>query len=154
MVKDISGSYDGRDCSVGIVLSEFNDFITEQLLDGALAGLRKCQVPEDGITVYRVPGSFEIPGMGRRVLEKGGIDGLLCLGAVIRGETPHFDYICSGVTRGIGRLNLEYEVPVTYGVITTDTVEQAVNRAGTKAGNKGHEAALSLVQTIQAYRAV
>lgn len=152
MVKEISGSYDGSGLSIGIVLSEFNDFITEKLKEGALRALEKSGVNDGDITVYRVPGGFEIPAMARQVIERESHDGVLCLGAVIRGDTPHFDYICSEVTKGIGQLNMDHEIPVTYGVLTTDTVEQAVERAGTKAGNKGHETALALVQMINAYQ--
>jgi 6,7-dimethyl-8-ribityllumazine synthase len=154
LVEEVTGSYDGKGLSIGIVLSEFNDFVTEKLREGALRALDKCGVDSDAITIYRVPGSFEIPDMARNVLRERDHDGVLCLGAVIRGDTPHFDYICSEVTKGIGQLNLEHDVPLTYGVLTTDTVEQAVERAGTKAGNKGHETALALIQTINAYESL
>lgn len=154
MVEEISGSYDGNGLSIGIILSEFNDFITEKLYEGALRALKKTGVSEDDITLYRVPGSFEIPDMARRAVQRDKHDGILCLGAVIRGDTPHFDYICSEVAKGIGQLNMESEVPVTFGVLTTDTVEQAVERAGTKSGNNGYDTALSLVQMINTYQAL
>ncbi len=152
MVKLIKGSFDGSGMSVAIVLSEFNEMITGQLKKGAIDALTKAGVDEEAITVYQTPGSFELPALARKVVETGRYDGVVCLGAVIRGETPHFDYVASEVTRGIGNLNYRSEIPVVFGVITASTVDQAVDRAGVKAGNKGAEAALALVQQAAVYR--
>ncbi|MFP4686579.1 MAG: 6,7-dimethyl-8-ribityllumazine synthase [bacterium] len=154
MVQRIKGGFDGSGLSVGIVVAEFNDFITSRLITGAIDALEKCGVKNGDITVYQVPGSFEIPAVARKVRDQGDKDGIICLGAVIRGETAHFDYVCSEVTRGVGQLSFESEIPVVYGIITADTVEQAVDRAGTKAGNKGAEAAQSLVQMVGVYRSI
>lgn len=154
MVTEIKGKLAGEGLNIGIVLAEFNDFITTQLKRGAIDTLEKQGVENDEITVYRVPGSFEIPGMARKLRDDGSFDGLLCLGAVIRGETSHFEYVSSEVTRGIGQLSFESEIPVTYGIITADKLDQAIERAGVKAGNKGAEAARSLVQMINTYRKV
>jgi len=148
MVKEIKGSLDGQGLKIGIVLAEFNDFITTQLKRGAIDTLEKHGVKSDEITVYRVPGSFEIPAMARKLRDSDKFDGLLCLGAVIRGETAHFEYVSAEVTRGVGQLGFESDIPVGYGLITADNLDQAVERAGVKAGNKGSEAARSLVQMI------
>lgn len=154
MVKEIKGSFDGSGLSVGIVVAEFNDFITEKLKTGAIDTLEKCGVDADQITVYQVPGSFEIPAAARKIRDKGNFDGIICLGAVIRGETAHFGYVSSEVTRGVGQLSFESDIPVVYGIITADTIEQAVDRAGVKAGNKGAEAAQSLVQMSSIYSSI
>lgn len=150
MVKEISGSFDGSDFSVAIVCSEFNELITNKLLSGAKKTLIRSGTAQDKITVYRVPGSFEIPTMVRTVLSKTSPDGVIALGAVIRGETPHFDYVCSAVSTGLSRLNCQFDSPITFGVLTTDTVDQALERAGSKLGNKGSEAAIALVETMSA----
>lgn len=150
MVKEITGHFQAEDYSIGIVCAEFNEFITDQLLKGALKTLDRCNVDESDIVVYRVPGSFEIPAMVREIMEKDKHDGVIALGAVIRGETDHFDYVCSAVTSGLSRLNCRYDSPISFGVLTTDTVKQAIDRAGTKAGNKGSEAARSLVEIMTA----
>ncbi|MGM0381674.1 MAG: 6,7-dimethyl-8-ribityllumazine synthase [bacterium] len=154
MVKEIKGSLEGKGFKIGIVLAEFNDFITTQLKRGAIDTLEKHGVENEDISVYRVPGSFEIPGMARRLRDSNEFDGIICLGAVIRGETPHFDYVAGEVTRGVGQLSFESDIPVIYGVITTDNLDQAVERAGVKAGNKGSEASRSLIQMINTCRQV
>lgn len=151
MVRIVSGDLDGQGLEVVIVLSNFNQLVTDNLLEGALSGLEKCGVIEDHITVVRVPGGFEIPGTARQVLRSRDPDGIICLGAIIRGETPHFDYISNHVSNSIGELSCESDVPVIFGVLTTDTMDQAVERAGVKSGNKGYDSALSLIETINVY---
>lgn len=154
MVTEVTPSVDAASLSVGIVLSEFNEFVVESLLEGSLEALQEAGVSSDNVTVYRVPGAFEIPGATRRVLEDRDHDGIICLGAVIRGETPHFDYICSHTTDGIGRLSMEADVPVIFGVLTTDDRNQALQRARSSGNNKGVEAADSLLWTVGLYRAL
>jgi 6,7-dimethyl-8-ribityllumazine synthase len=136
---------------VSIVVSRFNSFITDRLLEGALDALRRHGVEEKGITVVRVPGSFEIPlGVRRAAGQK--VDAVIALGALIRGGTPHFDYLSAEVTKGVAHVMLETGIPVAFGVLTTDTVEQAIERAGTKAGNKGAEAAQSALEMVSLLR--
>ncbi len=154
MVEEIKGTYEGSDLTVGIVLAEFNDFITGQLKRGTIETLEKCGVDPEAITICRSPGSFEIPGLARKMAATGKYDGIICLGAVVRGETAHFEYVSSEVTRGVGKLNYSSEIPVVFGVITADTLEQAVDRAGVKAGNKGAEAARALVQQTAVYQSL
>ncbi len=129
-----------------IVVSRFNDFITEKLVSGALDALVRSGAREEDIDLVRVPGAFEIPLMAKRMAAKGRYDAIICLGAVIRGSTPHFDYVSAEVTKGVAVVSLEGDLPVIFGVITTDTIEQAIERAGTKAGNKGWSAAMSAVE--------
>ncbi len=129
-----------------ICVSRFNSFITEELLRGALDALSKHGVADEEIDVFRVPGAFELAGLVRRVAEQGGYVGVICLGAVIRGGTPHFEYISSEVAKGIGAVALSTQCAISFGVLTCDTVEQAIERAGTKAGNKGAEAAVACVE--------
>ena len=136
-----------------LVVSRFNDFITARLLDGAMDALLRHGASDDQITVYRVPGAFEIPLLARKLIEQGQTgDAVICLGALIRGATPHFDYIAAEATKGIASAALEGGVPVTFGVLTTDTIEQAIERAGSKAGNKGWEAAVSAIEMVNLYR--
>jgi len=130
----------------GIILSRFNDLITERLLEGALGTLRRHGVDTEALPVVECPGAFEIPVLAKRMATSGDYDAIIALGAVIRGATPHFDYVCSGVTSGITSVSVDTGVPVAFGVLTTDTVEQAIERAGTKAGNKGEEAALAALE--------
>jgi len=151
MVKRVEGQFSGKGKKIGIVASRFNDFITERLIEGALDALLRHGVDDKNITIYRVPGSFEIPSVARRIAEAGGFDGVLCLGAVIRGATPHFDYISSEVSKGIAQVALNAACPVIFGVLTTDTIEQAIERAGTKSGNKGFDSALGLLEMIDLY---
>ena len=132
----------------GIVVSRFNSFITERLLDGTLDCLKRHGCREEDIEVVWVPGSFEIPLVAKRMAKKSSYDAVIALGAVIRGETPHFDYVAAEVSKGIAAVSLETEKPVVFGVLTTDTVEQAIDRAGTKAGNKGWEAALTAIEMV------
>ncbi len=141
------GKLIGDNLKVAIVLSRFNSFITERLLEGALDGLKRHGVKEKNIDIFRVPGAFEIPLIAKKVASLN-YDGVICLGAVIRGATPHFDYVANEVAKGIAQVSLEKEVPVIFGILTTDTIEQAIERAGTKSGNKGFDAALSLLETV------
>ncbi len=151
MVRVIEGDLQGRGFKVSIVVSRFNSFITDRLLEGALDALRRHGVEEEGITVVRVPGSFEIPlGVKRAAGQK--VDAVIALGALIRGGTPHFDYLSAEVTKGVAQVMLETGIPVAFGVLTTDTVEQAIERAGTKAGNKGAEAAQSALEMVSLLR--
>lgn len=145
-MNEFNGRLDGSGRRFAIVVSRFNSLITEQLLAGARDCLVRHGVEEAGIDVYHVPGAWEIPQAARRVLRAGGHDAIIGLGCVIRGATPHFDYVAGEAARGLGALSMEAEAPVVFGVLTTDTVEQALERAGTKAGNKGWDAALSALE--------
>jgi 6,7-dimethyl-8-ribityllumazine synthase len=135
-----------------IVVSRFNDLITKSLLDGAKSELSSHGVAEDKIEVLWTPGAFEIPGLVAKALSNRNYDAVVCLGAVIKGETPHFDYICSSVSANLGRLSVDSKCPVIFGILTTDTVEQALNRAGLKAGNKGTEAARAALEMMRTYK--
>ncbi len=135
-----------------VVVGRFNHFIADRLLEGALDALVRHGASPDDVVVYRVPGSFEIPMMAKRAGATGRFDGVICLGALIRGATPHFDHIAAEVTKGIANSSLELGVPMSYGVITADTLEQAIERAGTKAGNKGAEAALAAIEMVDLFR--
>ena len=139
---------------VGIVASRFNEFITSRLLSGALDCLRRHEVPEDDITVAWVPGAFEIPLIASRMAASRRYDTVICLGAVIRGSTSHYDYVCNEVSKGIAAVALESDIPVMFGVLTTDTIEQAIERAGTKAGNKGSECAQGAIEMVNLIRAL
>jgi 6,7-dimethyl-8-ribityllumazine synthase len=129
-----------------IVVSRFNDFITEKLLNGALDALIRSGAADKDIEVIKVPGSFEIPLVAKKIAQSNRFNAIICLGAVIRGSTPHFDYVAAEVSKGIASVSLESEIPIIFGVITTDTIEQAIERAGTKAGNKGWSAAIAAVE--------
>jgi len=141
----------GEGLRFGIVVSRFNEFITNKLLSGALDMLFRHGVSEDAVDVAWVPGAFEIPLTAQKMVERG-YDAVICLGAVIRGATPHFDYIASEVTKGIAQVSLATGVPVVYGLITADTLEQAIERAGTKAGNKGADAAVTALEMVNLFR--
>ena len=129
-----------------LVVSRFNDFITERLLEGALDGLLRSGARDEDIEIVRVPGAFEIPLMAKKMASTKRYHAVICLGAVIRGATPHFDYVSAEVSKGIAMVGLESEIPVIFGIVTTDTIEQAIERAGTKAGNKGWDAAMSAIE--------
>ena len=146
MPQEFHGQLSAQGKRFGIVLGRFNSFISEQLLNGALDCLQRHGADADRIDVVRVPGSFEIPVTVSWLLDSGRYDAVIALGVLIRGATPHFDYIASEVTKGLGQLALKSQVPVTYGVITADAIEQAIERAGTKAGNKGWDAALAAIE--------
>ena len=151
MVRTIEGDLQGQGLKVAIVVSRFNSFITDRLMEGALDALRRHGVQEKDITLVKVPGSFELP-LGARRASSGKVDAVIALGALIRGGTPHFEYLSAEVTKGIAQVMLDSGVPVSFGVLTTDTVEQAIERAGTKAGNKGFEAALSAIEMAKLLR--
>jgi 6,7-dimethyl-8-ribityllumazine synthase len=146
-----NGELDGEGRRFGIVVSRFNDFITTRLLSGAHDCLLRHGVADDAIEVVWVPGAWEIPGALRRLARGGSYDGLIALGCVIRGATPHFEYVSSGVANGVAAVGASAEIPVVFGVLTTDTIEQAVERAGTKSGNKGWEAALAALEMAGLY---
>jgi 6,7-dimethyl-8-ribityllumazine synthase len=154
MATTIEGKQDADGLRIAIVVSRFNNFITEKLLDGALDGFSSHGGVESNLTVVRVPGAFEIPIAVDRLAASGKFDALVCLGAVIRGDTPHFDYVCNAVTRGIGDAVKMYRIPIGFGVLTTDNVEQAMDRAGTKDANKGYEALLVAVEMVNVLRQV
>lgn len=154
MPQIIEGSLLGTNLRLAIVVSRTNDFITSRLLDGALDALRRHGVDEEAVAILRVPGCFEIPLVAQRLASSHSFDAVICLGAVIRGDTPHWEYISAEVTKGIAQVSLNTGVPVTFGVLTTDTVEQAIDRAGVKAGNKGSEAALAAIEMANLLRRV
>lgn len=145
-MKIYEGKLVSKDQKFGIVVGRFNEFIGSKLLDGALDGLKRHGASEDNIEIAWVPGAFEIPLVAKKMAKSKKYDAIICLGAVIRGATPHFDYVSSEVSKGIANVALDTEVPVIFGVLTTDTIEQAIERAGTKAGNKGYEAALTAIE--------
>jgi 6,7-dimethyl-8-ribityllumazine synthase len=144
--KVVEGTLAGTGLKVGIVASRFNELVVDRLIQGALDGLRRCAIEEGDVTVIRAPGAFEIPQVARAAVATGAFDAVICLGAVIRGGTPHFEYVCSSVTSGVAQLAKDAEIPVIFGVLTTDNVEQALDRAGVKAGNKGTDAAMAAVE--------
>ncbi|MCR5417164.1 MAG: 6,7-dimethyl-8-ribityllumazine synthase [Pseudobutyrivibrio sp.] len=150
--------YEGKlvseNIKVGIVVARFNEFITSKLLGGAIDGLKRENVQEDDIEVAWVPGAFEIPVIAQRMVDTGKYDAVICLGAVIRGATSHYDYVCAEVSKGIAQVSLSSKVPVMFGVLTTDTIEQAVERAGTKAGNKGFECAQGAIEMVNLIREI
>lgn len=154
MGREFQGELSGRGLRFAIVVARFNGLITEQLLGGARDGLRRHGVADDAIDVAWVPGALEIPLIALSLARTGRYDGLICLGAVIRGATAHFEYVSGGVAQGVSRVGLETGVPAIFGVLTTDTIEQALERAGTKQGNKGWDAALSAIEMANVVRAV
>lgn len=148
------GSLDGKDFRFAIVASRWNDFISSRLVDGALDALESLGAEEKLVQIYRVPGAFELPLLALRLAESEKFDAVICLGTIIRGQTPHFDFIAREVTRGIGEAALQTGVPVVFGVVTADTVDQAIDRAGVKLGNKGFEAAMTAVELVNLYKVV
>ncbi len=152
MAQVIQGRIDARGFRIGIVVSRFNNFITAKLLDGALDGLKSHGVADDDLTIVHVPGAFEIPLVVEKMAAAGKYDALACLGAVIRGDTPHFEYVSDAVTRGIGKAMWKYQVPISFGILTTDNVQQAMERAGSKDANKGYEAALTAIEMVSVLR--
>ncbi len=146
MPKIIQGDLSGKGLKIGIVAARFNDFITSRLVEGALDGLQRHGVAENDIEVVKVPGSYEIPLAAKMLAQAKKYDAIICLGAVIRGATPHFEYVSAEVSKGVAAVSMETGSPVIFGVLTTDTIEQAIERAGTKSGNKGWDAALSAIE--------
>ena len=150
-VNTIEGNLIATDHKYGIAISRFNSFITESLLEGSIDTLVRHGADEADITVVRVPGAFELPGVVQRMAKSGKYDGIIVLGAVIRGGTPHFDYVAGECTKGIGQVAMQCDMPIAFGVLTVDSIEQAIERAGTKAGNKGGEAALSAIEMVNVF---
>jgi 6,7-dimethyl-8-ribityllumazine synthase len=147
-MRVIEAKLDAAGLKFGIIVSRFNDFVTDKLLEGALDGLKRHGGEEKNIDVVRVPGSFEIPFLASKMAASGKYDAIVCLGAVIKGETAHFEYISGEVTRGIGHAMMEHQIPIAFGVLTTYTVEQAMERAGKELDNKGFEAALTAIEMV------
>ncbi|MEE8301143.1 MAG: 6,7-dimethyl-8-ribityllumazine synthase [Candidatus Tectomicrobia bacterium] len=153
MPREVEGQLSAEGLEFTIVVSRFNDFITARLLEGALGALRRHGASDEQVTVYWVPGAFEIPLLAKKLVDSGNVgDAMICLGTLIRGATPHFDYIAAETTKGIAATAMAGGVPVTFGVLTTDTIEQAIERAGTKSGNKGWEAAVAAIEMANLYR--
>jgi len=150
----IEGNLNAKGLKFGIVVSRFNSFISERLLEGALDAIIRHGGSEAEISVARVPGAFEIPLAAQKLAESRKYDAVICLGAIIRGSTPHFDYVAAEVSKGVASVSLESGLPIAFGVLTTDTIEQAVERAGTKAGNKGFEAAVTAIETANLLKAL
>ena len=152
--KIIEGTLNAKGLRFAIVVSRFNDFINAKLLDGCLDALSRHGAEDGKISIVRVPGSFEIPLMAKKLADSGNYDAIICLGAVIRGATPHFEYISAEVTKGIAKVTLDSGIPVAFGILTTDNIEQAIERAGTKSGNKGWDAALAAVEMVNLLKAL
>ena len=147
-MKTVQGTLLAGDARFTVLVSRWNSFITDSLLKGALETLQRHGVSDDRICVVKVPGAFELPLAAKKVAESGSTDAIIALGAVIRGGTPHFDYVCGECTKGLGQVSLQSGLPVAFGVLTTDSIEQAIERAGTKAGNKGEEAAVTALEMV------
>lgn len=148
-VKTIEGQFDAKDLKIAIVASRFNDFIVDRLVGGAVDYLLRNGAARENITLIRIPGAFEMPIVAKKIAQKGEYDGILALGAVIRGGTPHFDYVCNEAAKGLAQISLESDTPLGFGLLTCDNIEQAIERAGSKAGNKGVEAASAMLETIR-----
>lgn len=151
-IKTIEGNFINTDAKIAIVVGRFNSFVVESLLDGALDTLKRQGVKDSDITIIRVPGAFEIPLAVKKVADQKHYDAIIALGAVIRGGTPHFEYVAGECVKGLGQVALEYGLPVAFGVLTVDSIEQAIERSGTKAGNKGAEAAMSVLEMVSMIR--
>ena len=146
------GKLQAKGLKIGIVLSRFNQFISERLLEGALDALYRLGAKKDDISIFKVPGSFEIPLVTKKIALAKKVDGIIALGALIRGDTPHFDFLGAEVTKGLAQISMEDGVPISYGVLTVDTIEQGIERAGSKSGNKGTDSAFALVETLNLIR--
>lgn len=153
-MKTIEGKLIAEGLKVGIVVARFNEFIGSRLLGGAVDGLVRHGMEEDDIEVAWVPGAFEIPVMAQRMAQSKKYDAIICLGAVIKGATSHYDYVCAEVSKGVASVSLQFGLPVMFGVLTTDNIEQAIERAGTKAGNKGYDCALSAIEMANMFRQI
>jgi len=154
MAKEIHGQLSSRGMKLALIAGRFNGLIVESLVKGAIDAVVRTGGREDDVTVYWVPGSFEIPQLLRAVVAKGGVDAVVCLGAVIRGATPHFEHVAGAVSSGVAQVAASAGIPITFGVLTTDTIEQAIERAGTKAGNKGFDAAMAAIEMVSLFRIV
>ena len=153
-MKTFEGKLVSNGIKIGIVAARFNEFITSKLVSGAMDGLLRHEVREEDIHVAWVPGAFEIPLIASKMANSGKYDAVICLGAVIRGNTSHYDYVCSEVSKGIAQVSMSSQVPVMFGVVTTENIEQAIERAGTKAGNKGYDAAMGAIEMVNLIRAM
>lgn len=147
-MRDYSANLVSKDKKYAVLVARFNHFITDRLVEGCLDTLKRHETKEENIDIIRVPGAFEIPLVAKKLAQKEEYDAVICLGAVIRGDTPHFDYVCAEVSKGVASVSLESEKPVIFGVITTDTIDQALQRSGVKSGNKGSEAALAAIEMV------
>jgi 6,7-dimethyl-8-ribityllumazine synthase len=154
MAKEIHGQLSSRGVKLALIAGRFNGLIVESLVKGAIDAVMRTGGREDDITVYWVPGAFEIPQLLRAVVAKGGVDAVVCLGAVIRGATPHFEHVAGAAASGVAQVAAGASIPITFGVLTTDTIEQAIERAGTKAGNKGFDAAMAAIEMVSLFRIV
>jgi 6,7-dimethyl-8-ribityllumazine synthase len=148
-VKTVEGLLEAKGLKVAIVASRFNDFIVDKLVGGAVDALTRHGASREDITLVRIPGAFEMPLVAKKLAASGKFDGLVCLGAVIRGATPHFDFVANECAKGLAQVSLEYGIPLGFGVLTTDNLEQAIERAGSKAGNKGVDAAMAMLETAR-----
>lgn len=152
MPKILEGKITAEGLRFAVIVSRFNDFISSKLVEGAMDALKRHGGNEDQVSLVKVPGSFEIPIVAKRLAETGEYDGIICLGAVIKGATPHFDYVAAEVSKGIAAVALETKIPVTFGVLTTDNLEQAIERAGSKSGNKGWDAAMAAMEMANLFK--
>ena len=152
MPKIVEGKIVAKGMKFGIAASRYNDFICGRLIDGAVDALTRAGADDKDIHIYKVPGAFELPLIAKKLAKSGRFDAVICLGAVIRGATPHFEYISAEVSKGIASMGLETEIPIAFGVLTTDTLEQAIERAGSKAGNKGWDAAMTAIEMVDLFR--
>jgi 6,7-dimethyl-8-ribityllumazine synthase len=152
MPRVLEGQLSAEGFRFGIIVSRFNDFISSRLVDGAMDALLRHGATEEQISIIKVPGAFEIPLTAKKLAESGRYDAVICLGAVIRGSTPHFDYVAAEVSKGIANVSLESRVPVTFGVLTTDNLEQAIERAGSKSGNKGYDGAMTAIEMVNLFK--
>ena len=153
-MKTYEGVISGKNLKFAIVVARFNEFITSKLLGGALDTLKRHETPEENISIFWVPGSFEIPLIAQKCAESKKFDAVICLGAVIRGATTHYDYVCNEVSKGIAQVGLKTEIPTIFGVVTTENIQQAIERAGTKSGNKGSDAAISAMEMANLLKSV
>ena len=153
-MKIIEGKLNAESIKVAMIVSRFNEFINSKLMDGAVDCLVRHGAEKDNMDIYWVPGAFEIPLTAKKIADTGKYDAVICLGTVIRGATPHFDYVSAEVSKGIANVSLQTGIPVLFGVLTTDSIEQAIERAGTKVGNKGWDAALSCIEMINLYKEI
>jgi 6,7-dimethyl-8-ribityllumazine synthase len=147
-MKVIQGDFLGKDLKIGIVAGRFNEFITGKLISGAEDSLKRHGISDENISLVWVPGAYEIPFIAKKMAKSGKYDAIIALGAVIKGSTPHFDYVCSEVSKGVASVGLEVEIPVIFGVLTTNSIEEAIERAGTKAGNKGFDAGMTAIEMV------
>ena len=152
MPRVLEGQLSAEGFRFGIIVSRFNDFISSRLVDGAMDALLRHGASEEQVSIIKVPGAFEIPLTAKKLAESGRYDAVICLGAVIRGSTPHFDYVAAEVSKGIANVSLESRVPVTFGVLTTDNLEQAIERAGSKSGNKGYDGAMTAIEMVNLFK--